>query len=457
MPNLILCAKPSSSSSSSSSCSVLLVRNRSMSYIKTGNSKRVMDTSLKSSSHGELTQGLNSKTNNESDEIETDTNQKTESRVVQTTTFASANDEELLLAAKHFLNGPTEEVDVDGDDIALQMTEGGVNNHVRYCERNGVRIGVVRLYNNGKETKRVQFEHRVLEVLHEHFAVADDCAFKIPKAKKDVDGNSYVVLPSGDCASVFELIEGKLPKTRFASAVGEATAQMSKRLQKAEKEVRETHPVSPTTVYRDIFGAFKKKGGSKERFYLECETNEGLDKVRPHVDRLLAQIRELEKTLEEIEEKGGLPSSLIHGDVHYDNCLACFDTGKVTGIIDFEFASYDWRMMEAAAGLSKYVGEKDPTAYVEDYIKGFCRASAPLTEQEIEYLPDLVKLRVLETVVYFVARSWAKEDDISQLALRAENYAARVDWIAVNAPFIKSAMREALSLSSSSSSSSSSR
>ena len=104
---------------------------------------------------------------------------------------------------------------------------------------------------------------------------------------------------------------------------------------------------------------------------------------------------------------------------------------------------------------SKYVGEKDPTAYVEDYIKGFCRASAPLTEQEIEYLPDLVKLRVLETVVYFVARSWAKEDDISQLALRAENYAARVDWIAVNAPFIKSAMREALSLSSSSSSSSS--
>jgi Ser/Thr protein kinase RdoA (MazF antagonist) len=97
---------------------------------------------------------------------------------------------------------------------------------------------------------------------------------------------------------------------------------------------------------------------------------------------------------------------------------------------------------ECAAGLSKYVGEKDPTPYVADYIAGYCRRATP-TEAEIDALPDLIKLRVLETVVYFVARSASGEDDISQLALRAENYAARVAWIDANAEFIRDAMRAA--------------
>lgn len=84
-----------------------------------------------------------------------------------------------------------------------------------------------------------------------------------------------------------------------------------------------------------------------------------------------------------IEAAGGLPETLIHGDVHYDNALVDENTGKVTGIIDFEFASYDWRMMECAAGLSKYVGEKDPTPFVQSYITGFCRRATP-TEAEID-------------------------------------------------------------------------
>lgn len=171
--------------------------------------------------------------------------------------------------------------------------------------------------------------------------------------------------------------------------------------------------------------------------------NSGLDDVRPAVTRLADYIRALEEKLLAIEAAGGLPETLIHGDVHYDNALVDENTGKVTGIIDFEFASYDWRMMECAAGLSKYVGEKDPTPFVQSYITGFCRRATP-TEAEIDAIPDLIKLRVLETVVYFVARSVAGEDDISQLALRADDYAARVEWIDANAQAIRDAVRASL-------------
>jgi len=225
---------------------------------------------------------------------------------------------------------------------------------------------------------------------------------------------------------------------------------LSKCMEAVEAEVRAQMPESPTSVYRNIFGAVEKKIGAREgtgegakAFFDEANANPGLNDVRPAVNKLLDFIRALVEKLEAIEAAGGLPETLIHGDVHYDNSLVDEKTGKVTGIIDFEFASYDWRMMEAAAGLSKYVGERDPMPYVVDYIKGYCRRATP-TEAEIDALPDLVKLRVLETVVYFVSRSIAKEDDISQLALRAENYAARVEWIDANADRIRAAMRAAL-------------
>ena len=37
---------------------------------------------------------------------------------------------------------------------------------------------------------------------------------------------------------------------------------------------------------------------------------------------LLNSIRVLEEKLADIESSGGLPETLIHGDVHYDNSLA---------------------------------------------------------------------------------------------------------------------------------------
>ena len=357
------------------------------------------------------------------------------SGVVSTTTFAQVEDADLLKACAAFLaDGP----------FALAPTSGGVNNHVRYVDDATGARRVVRLHNNGQDTARVIFEHAVLDAAG-RAAAARKLPFAIPKALKSLeDGTStFVVLPSGDAACVFELIPGTLPKTRSAFEVGQATALMSACLRNAEADVRAVCPTSPTSVYRDIFGAFKNKGGSRDGFYDEANTNAGLDEKRDAVNRLLDAIRALEVTLADIEAKGGLPSTLIHGDVHYDNTLVDEATGEVTGILDFEFASYDWAFMEPAAGLSKYVGEKDPTPFVKDYIRGFVLESNP-SEAEIDALPDLIKLRVLETVVYFVARSWAKEDDISQLALRAENYAARVDWIDANADLIRSTMREAI-------------
>lgn len=47
-----------------------------------------------------------------------------------------------------------------------------------------------------------------------------------------------------------------------------------------------------------------------------------------------------------------------------DNVLATPDD-RVSGILDFEFVARDWRVMELAVCLSKYVGDAEPLPLVE--------------------------------------------------------------------------------------------
>jgi homoserine kinase type II len=64
----------------------------------------------------------------------------------------------------------------------------------------------------------------------------------------------------------------------------------------------------------------------------------------------------------------------------------------VSGLLDFEFCSYDWRAMELAVALSKYVGEAEPLELCERFVSGYV-VMGQLTNEEIEVLPDLINLR----------------------------------------------------------------
>jgi len=92
--------------------------------------------------------------------------------------------------------------------------------------------------------------------------------------------------------------------------------------------------------------------------------------------------------------------------------------------------------------LSKYAGEKDATgastamAYFVDFIDGFAEKGV-LTTEEIALVPELINLRILSNVVYFVGRALGGEDDISSLTTRIANYCGRVDWVKANSQKIK--------------------
>lgn len=70
--------------------------------------------------------------------------------------------------------------------------------------------------------------------------------------------------------------------------------------------------------------------------------------------------------------------------------------------------------------------------YFSEFCAGFAEHGA-LTEAEVRALPDLINLRILSNVVYFVGRALAREDGIESLTTRAQTYANRVQWVKKNA------------------------
>lgn len=128
-----------------------------------------------------------------------------------------------------------------------------------------------------------------------------------------------------------------------------------------------------------------------------------------------------------------LPILYGTGDLHYDNVLV--QDGKVTGLLDFEFCARDWAPVELAVCLSKYAGEKEAMTYFDQFITGFTKHGR-LSDSEIEMVPDLINLRILSNVVYFVGRALSKEDDISSITTRLENYLTRIRWVDSNSQVI---------------------
>ena len=94
-----------------------------------------------------------------------------------------------------------------------------------------------------------------------------------------------------------------------------------------------------------------------------------------------------------------MPHQWIHGDIVFNNALVQEDGFRV---LDFEFCTIDLRAMELAVVLAEFPSEDLSRAM--EQITLFCRgygASVKLTRDEINLLPDLVKLRMLDVFLSF--------------------------------------------------------
>eukprot|EP00667_Euglena_gracilis_P010721 EG_transcript_10926 len=331
----------------------------------------------------------------------------------------TAEEELVREAVAHFFEDP--------DRVVVTPTTGGVNNVVQYLTTPDGDRYILRIYNNGNKSEKVVWEHAILRQVNQQ-----PLSFETPRALPAKDGRSHVLLSSGAECCVFHVIPGTLAKTTSPFEVGRATGELCTAMGNVKVDMK--GPIAP---YWDVFAAHHHIGGRKELFYAEVAANPAFEACREAMDYLVGQIRLMEAKLEQFHALD-LPQQVVHGDLHYDNVMVVDDT--VSGFLDFEFCAYDWRAMELAVALSKYVGEAEPLPLIEEFVEGYCQFGR-LTPDEIAIIPDLISLRIFSNVIYFTSRAMAQEDGIESLTSRAPSYAKRVRWINDNRDAIVSAIK----------------
>lgn len=307
----------------------------------------------------------------------------------------------------------------DPASAVVSPTSSGVNNVVQYVETADNRNLILRIYNNGCNTAAVEYEHAILSAIER-----DSLPFEVPQYLSSLSGKTMMELSSGTQCCICLRIPGVLPKNSDPKPLGRATGQLMKAMEKIKLDLKP--PIAP---YFRVYEVHKAIGGDKTKFYDYCKGPQ-FDGCRQGIETLCNALMDIDVNVERMLSQN-LPQQIIHGDLHYDNVLCDEATGEVTGLLDFEFCTIDWRAMEVAVCLSKYVGEDDPFPLVDSFIDGYCEHGL-LTELECRGLPDMINLRVLSNCVYFVGRAISGQDTIASLTSRADMYAQRVLWVNEN-------------------------
>eukprot|EP01041_Mallomonas_annulata_P002919 gene2919-5733_t len=301
-----------------------------------------------------------------------------------------------------------------GTTKSFNKTEIGVNNFVYYVNVNDGNY-VLRIYNNGNNLYKVQFEHEILSKLQ-----AKNLSFQIPlPLSTKITNEPYAVLSNGSFASLFHRIPGSCPLLNWAYEVGKASGELNLALSTIQITLK-----SPTPPYYELYNVHPN---ITREIFLHTVSSDLFHEYTDSISYLLDIIYKIEMILP-IYHTMDLPQQFIHGDLNYDNILFSQELNHVTGIVDFEFVAVDWRAMELATCLSKYAKESNPMPYFTSFIEGYA-IYGQLNIDEIQIIPTLIILRIISNFIYFIGRFLSEEDKLETLTSRLQNYCERIIWI----------------------------
>ena len=269
----------------------------------------------------------------------------------------------------------------------------------------GIRTGagnfVWKTYTSYDDAEAINYEHRLLRWL-----AAEGLSFAVPAPVSALDGTS---LRRGVGAPRWAALTAWLPGARLDPAnpdhvelLGGAAGELLTILQRYPPMPRPGRPLFQTL--------FDFPSPSLDPFAL---TPKGLGLPdTPGNDDLCGWWREEAGRLRAFVAGPyrALPWQLCHNDVTPANVLV--EAGRVSAMLDFEFAAPAARALDVAMGLRMTMRvwqDPEPWAAVGRFCRGYARW-LPMTEAEARALPWLMRLRGALTVLWWLGRRGRPDD-----------------------------------------------
>ncbi|SFS62252.1 phosphotransferase [Paenibacillus sp. BC26] len=274
----------------------------------------------------------------------------------------------------------------------LKQEESGMNNTTRMVYSDGEKF-VLRVYENHRNDAFIRTEHEILNELQRH-----QLSFEVPRPVLNHASDSVTIGSEGKLAALYRYIDGNRPRADYDSHIyglGYAAGELSLALAGLSLKPETVPQYKPYYELEDIHGSM-----SAEVLIGLCERSERLSKSRDKLDGLQRAREQLAGLRNQI---AGLRLQWIHGDIVFTNAVAEGD--RITGMLDFEFCTMDVRAMELAVAIAEFPSEDEEEAFrrIELFCSGYGEA-ANLTEDEVQLLPALVKIRMVDVWLHFAGR-----------------------------------------------------
>ncbi|WP_373232187.1 phosphotransferase enzyme family protein [Cohnella sp.] len=277
----------------------------------------------------------------------------------------------------------------------LIQGQSGWNNTTRFVETGGQRW-VLRIYETHRDADKIRFEHEILLALNEL-----ELPFRIPLPARCDDGSTLVQLTDGSqrWACLFTYIKGHRPEendTSIVKSIGRATGQLSNALGQLKLKSKPIYP-----AYYEMDSAHPLCAPEKVASFCSIPPSEfhgeagELQVIGEAIESFRAQLPQFRE----------LPHQLIHGDINHSNLLISDDdTGSgIAAVLDFEFCTHDLRVMELAVIMSGLLSSEQAMDSIEAFLSG-AGEQLQLERREVEVIPLLVELRILDVFLHFLGR-----------------------------------------------------
>lgn len=286
----------------------------------------------------------------------------------------------------------------------VRRPQGGTNNVVLIVDA-GASSYVLRIYQNLTQ-QRIAAEHRLLDAL-----AGAGLPFAVPQPIPTAEGRTYVETTDGSTAALFRYLPGRtadggslaeLERAGEALALlGLALAELPAALAPIDWRMHPLDRIHPAVTDLDDLA---------DELARAMPETDGVEWLRRHAGPTARQYAELCRTL---------PARIVHGDFATSN-LVVDDDGRPTAILDFEIAGLDVAVNDVVTGVTQAAAgwwNGDEGQRANAFYRGFIR-HLPLTPDERAAFPDLVRLRVLGSIVWRAGRWRLGQAHLDEVRLR---------------------------------------
>ncbi|MBB6019276.1 homoserine kinase type II [Paenibacillus sp. JGP012] len=309
-----------------------------------------------------------------------------------------------------------------------KRSEGGMNNST-FVLHTDEEIYIMRQYETHNDQAKIAFEHDVLTALqHSDFKLDSPRPVESVKNQRmyqvvqdEFTGRTKIV-------TLFHYLEGVNPVWEHADQLlqlGRAAGHLSSSLARLDVQ---SEPVYPP--YYRIDKAYPLCSPSR-LMELCASPPEALTACAAQLGQLRDELPDLFEALRGMDQ---LPHQLVHGDVNASNVLADSE-GNICAILDFEFATWDLRVMELAVPMSDMLTMDKSEAWMwkaqARLVQGF-REKVELTAQELRAIPPLILLRSLDVVMHFISRMLEGTDKPQVAVEQIVKLKQRMEWMRLN-------------------------